>query len=127
MDQEVRAWDVFTGLDSTVKNMITAFRVIGEFSCQRQALAQVTQLNNLIIALFSELTPGDRQKIMTIYTIHVHARDGGYALVAQKTESQNSFMWAKQLRDRWAEKDGHCYRVVLQKCHEKGRKQLKKG
>ena len=34
--------------------------------------------------LLGELTPGDRQKIMTICTIDVHARDVVAKLIAQK-------------------------------------------
>lgn len=30
MDKEMRAWDTFTGLESTVKNMVTSLRAVGE-------------------------------------------------------------------------------------------------
>ena len=30
LDKEMRAWDTFTGLDSTVKNMVTSLRAVGE-------------------------------------------------------------------------------------------------
>ena len=30
MDKEAKAWDVFSGLDGTVKNMITSLRSVGE-------------------------------------------------------------------------------------------------
>jgi dynein heavy chain len=30
LDKEVRAWDAFSGLDSTVKNMVTSLRAVGE-------------------------------------------------------------------------------------------------
>lgn len=36
---------------------------------------QIQQLNQLIVMLLSKLSKGDRQKIMTICTIDVHARD----------------------------------------------------
>lgn len=45
---------------------------------------QVTQLNSLIHMLLGELSPGDRQKIMTICTIDVHARDVVANLISQK-------------------------------------------
>ena len=45
---------------------------------------QVTQLNTLITLLIGELTPGDRQKIMTICTIDVHARDTVAKLISHK-------------------------------------------
>lgn len=36
---------------------------------------QIAQLGALITMLLGDLTPGDRQKIMTICTIDVHSRD----------------------------------------------------
>lgn len=30
LDKEMRAWDAFTGLDGTVKNMMTSLRAVGE-------------------------------------------------------------------------------------------------
>ncbi|CAJ0915882.1 unnamed protein product, partial [Ranitomeya imitator] len=44
----------------------------------------IAQLNALINMLLGELTPGVRQKIMTICTIDVHARDVVAKLIAQK-------------------------------------------
>lgn len=45
---------------------------------------QVSQLNTLISMLIGQLAPGDRQKIMTICTIDVHARDVIAKMIAQK-------------------------------------------
>lgn len=45
---------------------------------------QVSQLNTLISMLIGQLTPGDRQKVMTICTIDVHARDVVAKMIAQK-------------------------------------------
>lgn len=45
---------------------------------------QVSQLNALISMLIGQLAPGDRQKIMTICTIDVHARDVVAKMIAQK-------------------------------------------
>lgn len=45
---------------------------------------QVSQLNSLISMLIGQLTPGDRQKVMTICTIDVHARDVVAKMMAQK-------------------------------------------
>lgn len=45
---------------------------------------QVSQLNTLITMLIGQLTPGDRQKVMTICTIDVHARDVVAKIIAQK-------------------------------------------
>lgn len=49
---------------------------------------QVSQLNTLISMLVGQLTPGDRQKIMTICTIDVHARDVVAKIIAQKVRKQ---------------------------------------
>ncbi len=46
---------------------------------------QVSQLNSLITQLLSpEITPGERQKIMTVCTIDVHARDVVTKMIANK-------------------------------------------
>lgn len=47
-------------------------------------ICQITQLNSLIHMLLGDLTPGDRQKIMTVCTIDVHARDVVANLITQK-------------------------------------------
>ncbi|XP_072311900.1 dynein axonemal heavy chain 9 [Eucyclogobius newberryi] len=70
---------------------------------------QVTQLNTLISLLIGQLSPGDRQKVMTICTIDVHARDVVAKMVAQKVENAQAFVWLCQLRHRWADTDKHCY------------------
>lgn len=51
-------------------------------------ICQVTQLNSLIHMLLGDLTPGDRQKIMTICTIDVHARDVVASLISQKVRGE---------------------------------------
>ncbi|CAL8367474.1 unnamed protein product [Boreogadus saida] len=70
---------------------------------------QITQLNSLIHMLLGELTPGDRQKIMTICTIDVHARDVVAKLIAQKVTTGQAFAWLSQLRHRWDEDSRQCY------------------
>uniref|UniRef100_A0A3Q3NPA1 Dynein heavy chain 9, axonemal-like n=1 Tax=Labrus bergylta TaxID=56723 RepID=A0A3Q3NPA1_9LABR len=69
---------------------------------------QVSQLNTLISMLIGQLTPGDRQKVMTICTIDVHARDVVAKMIAQKVENSQAFVWLSQLRHRWDEKEKHC-------------------
>uniref|UniRef100_A0A3Q2E606 Dynein heavy chain linker domain-containing protein n=1 Tax=Cyprinodon variegatus TaxID=28743 RepID=A0A3Q2E606_CYPVA len=69
---------------------------------------QVIQLNTLIEMLLGELSPGDRQKIMTVCTIDVHARDIVSSLVAQKVTNSQAFHWLSQLRHRWNEKLQEC-------------------
>ncbi|XP_056152723.1 LOW QUALITY PROTEIN: dynein heavy chain 9, axonemal [Lampris incognitus] len=70
---------------------------------------QVSQLNTLISMLIGQLSPGDRQKVMTICTIDVHARDVVAKIIAQKVENSQAFVWLSQLRHRWDEKEGHCF------------------
>ncbi|XP_068439704.1 dynein axonemal heavy chain 9 isoform X3 [Clinocottus analis] len=70
---------------------------------------QVSQLNTLISLLIGQLTPGDRQKVMTICTIDVHARDVVAKMAAQKVENSQAFVWLSQLRHRWDEKEKHCF------------------
>ncbi|KAF5902959.1 dynein heavy chain 9, axonemal, partial [Clarias magur] len=70
---------------------------------------QVSQLNTLITMLIGQLSPGDRQKVMTICTIDVHARDVVAKIIAQKVENSQAFVWLSQLRHRWDEKERHCF------------------
>ena len=59
---------------------------------------QVAQLNALITMLIGQLSKGDRQKIMTICTIDVHARDVVTKLINQKVRAAfkdpNLHCWA---------------------------------
>ena len=61
---------------------------------------QVQQLNSLISLLVGDLPKEQRQKIMTICTIDVHARDVVSMLVKEKVESSSTFAWQSQLRHR---------------------------
>ncbi|XP_077481740.1 dynein axonemal heavy chain 9 isoform X2 [Stigmatopora argus] len=70
---------------------------------------QVFQLNTLISMLIGQLSPGDRQKVMTICTIDVHARDVVAMMIAQKVDNSQAFLWLSQLRHRWDEKEKHCF------------------
>uniref|UniRef100_A0A3Q3L381 Dynein axonemal heavy chain 11 n=1 Tax=Labrus bergylta TaxID=56723 RepID=A0A3Q3L381_9LABR len=70
---------------------------------------QITQLNSLIHMLLGDLSPGDRQKIMTICTIDVHARDVVANLISQKVTTGQAFAWLSQLRHRWDDETSHCY------------------
>ncbi|XP_069366837.1 dynein axonemal heavy chain 11 [Paralichthys olivaceus] len=69
---------------------------------------QIIQLNSLIHMLLGDLTPGDRQKIMTVCTIDVHARDVVASLIAQKVTTGQAFAWLSQLRHRWHDETRHC-------------------
>ena len=71
--------------------------------------SQVAQLATLINMLIGELSKGDRQKIMTICTIDVHARDVVAKLIQQKVENAQAFLWLSQLRHRWDDQNSHCF------------------
>ncbi|XP_072903303.1 LOW QUALITY PROTEIN: dynein axonemal heavy chain 11 [Hemitrygon akajei] len=70
---------------------------------------QIAQLNVLINMLLGELTHSDRQKIMTICTIDVHARDVVANLITQKVNNSQAFTWLSQLRHRWNDEHKHCF------------------
>ncbi|GCC26775.1 hypothetical protein chiPu_0005195 [Chiloscyllium punctatum] len=70
---------------------------------------QVNQLNTLITMLIGQLSKGDRQKIMTICTIDVHARDVVAKIIAQKVDNSQAFIWLSQLRHRWDDETKHCF------------------
>uniref|UniRef100_A0A3B3RIQ7 Dynein axonemal heavy chain 17 n=1 Tax=Paramormyrops kingsleyae TaxID=1676925 RepID=A0A3B3RIQ7_9TELE len=70
---------------------------------------QVSQLNTLITMLIGQLSAGDRQKVMTICTIDVHARDVVAKIISQKVENSQAFLWLSQLRHRWDDDRQHCF------------------
>ncbi|KAM9371423.1 dynein axonemal heavy chain 9-like [Phaethornis superciliosus] len=70
---------------------------------------QVTQLNTLVTMLIGQLSKGDRQKIMTMCTIDVHARDVVAKMIAQKVNNAQAFIWLSQLRHRWSDEEQHCF------------------
>ncbi|XP_023561192.1 dynein heavy chain 9, axonemal [Octodon degus] len=70
---------------------------------------QVAQLKTLITMLIGQLSKGDRQKIMTICTIDVHARDVVGKMVSQKVDNAQAFLWLSQLRHRWDDEAKHCF------------------
>nr|XP_033816070.1 dynein heavy chain 17, axonemal isoform X1 [Geotrypetes seraphini] len=70
---------------------------------------QIIQLNALITLLIGSLSPGDRQKIMTICTIDVHARDVVAKMIITKVENAQAFTWQSQLRHRWDDEKKNCF------------------
>ncbi|KAI9536522.1 hypothetical protein NQZ68_032317 [Dissostichus eleginoides] len=70
---------------------------------------QISQLNMLISMLLGVLSSGDRQKIMTLCTIDVHARDIVASLIAQKVTTSLAFPWLSQLRHCWYEQQHQCF------------------
>ncbi|KAI8812367.1 dynein heavy chain and region D6 of dynein motor-domain-containing protein [Cladochytrium replicatum] len=69
---------------------------------------QVNQLTALIGLIQGELSRGDRQMIMTVCTLDVHARDIVAKLIAEKAENAQCFSWQAQLRLRWDEDQNDC-------------------
>ena len=67
------------------------------------------QLNALIVLLLTDLSKGDREKIVTICTIDVHSRDMVAKMITQKVENSTAFQWQTQLRHRWDKVEDHCY------------------
>lgn len=70
---------------------------------------QVNQLSALINILLTDLTEGDRQKIMTICTIDVHSRDVVMKMMTEKVEHATAFQWQSQIRHRWSDEYFHCF------------------
>ena len=70
---------------------------------------QVNQLVALIHHLVGKLSKGDRQNIMTICTIDVHARDVITKLITQKVDNAQAFLWLCQLRHRWDDIKSDCF------------------
>ncbi|XP_025270513.1 dynein beta chain, ciliary [Camponotus floridanus] len=77
---------------------------------------QIGQLNVLIAILRSELNENDRQKIMTICTIDVHARDVVGKLISIKADNSSNFQWQSQLRHRWDDKSEDCFANICDAC-----------
>ncbi|XP_023819910.1 dynein heavy chain 11, axonemal [Oryzias latipes] len=93
-------------------DMELVFRKLEEgfsFALKDYNKKQISQLNLLIGMLLGDLSPGDRQKITTVCTIDVHARDIVASLIAQKVTTSQAFQWLSQLRHRWDEQEHHCY------------------
>lgn len=70
---------------------------------------QVAMLNALINLLLGNLTPGDRQKVMTVCTIDVHSRDVVAKLISTKIRGADAFQWQCQLRHRWCLNANNCF------------------
>lgn len=70
---------------------------------------QVNQLTALISLIQGELSRGDRQMIMTVCTLDVHARDMVAKIIAEKAENAQCFSWQSQLRLRWDDTDNNCH------------------
>jgi dynein heavy chain len=70
---------------------------------------QCNQLTNLITLVQGDLSKGNRQMIMTICTLDVHARDMVAKLIQEKADNAQCFSWQSQLRLRWEEEQNDCF------------------
>lgn len=70
---------------------------------------QVNQLTALISLIQGHMTSGNRQMIMTVCTLDVHARDMVAKLINEKADSATCFSWQSQLRLRWDEDQNDCF------------------
>ena len=57
-----------------------------------------SRIMKLISKVRGNLTPGDRNKIITIITIDVHSRDAVEKLVLQNINDKENFQWSSQLK-----------------------------
>lgn len=69
---------------------------------------QVNQLTALIQLVQGELKGGERQMIMSVCTLDVHARDQVSKLITEKADNAQCFSWQSQLRLRWDEDENDC-------------------
>eukprot|EP01012_Entosiphon_sulcatum_P019543 TRINITY_DN24443_c0_g2_i1.p1 TRINITY_DN24443_c0_g2~~TRINITY_DN24443_c0_g2_i1.p1 ORF type:complete len:4685 (-),score=794.60 TRINITY_DN24443_c0_g2_i1:231-14285(-) len=81
---------------------------------------QEEQLAQLIAMVQTNLSEGERQKVMNLVTYDVHARDIVADLITAKIDSESSFMWQKQLRQRWDDKQKACFLEICDTSFEYG-------
>lgn len=90
---------------------------IKEYNKQQddQLVELITAIQGMIFSVCTACDSGtgqldaqDRQKIMTICTIEVHARDVVTNLWQSKQQSVTCFAWQGQLRHRWDEDRNDC-------------------
>ncbi|KAI9221923.1 dynein heavy chain and region D6 of dynein motor-domain-containing protein [Blastocladiella britannica] len=70
---------------------------------------QCLQLTALITLIQGQLSSADRQMIMAVCTLDVHARDIVAKLIAEKAENAQCFSWQSQLRLRWDDIENDCF------------------
>lgn len=63
----------------------------------RYSEKQVSQLSDLVKLTHTDLSKGDRTKIMVCITMDAHARDIVEKMIRSKVNSVNSFMWQSQV------------------------------
>ena len=79
----------------------------------RYSEKQVSQLSDLVKLTHTDLSKGDRTKVMVCITMDAHARDVVEKMIRSKVDSVDSFMWQSQLK--------HKFRVPPEHARYKGR------
>jgi dynein heavy chain len=79
----------------------------------RYSEKQVNQLSDLVKLTHTDLSKGDRTKVMVCITMDAHARDIVEKMIRSKVNSVDSFMWQSQLK--------HKFRVPPEQARFKGR------
>ena len=62
---------------------------------------QINQLNDLIRLTQTNLSKGDRTRIMVSITMDAHGRDIVQKMIRSKVDSEDSFMWQSQLKHKF--------------------------
>jgi dynein heavy chain len=79
----------------------------------RYSKKQVDQLSDLVKLTHTDLSKGDRTKVMVCITMDAHARDIVEKMIRSKVNSVDSFMWQSQLK--------HKFRVPPEHARYRGR------
>lgn len=73
----------------------------------RYSQKQREQLNDLIKLTRTDLTKGDRARIMNCITMDAHSRDVVESMIRQKVDSVDSFQWQSQLKHKFRVPPSH--------------------
>ena len=68
---------------------------------------QREQLNDLVKLTCTDLTKGDRSRVMNCITMDAHSRDVVESMVRQKVSSVDSFLWQSQLKHKFRSPPAH--------------------
>jgi len=88
----------FKALMSTNKNAMKDYLV-----------KKSAQLTSLIELVRTDLTRGERMKVMCLITLDAHSRDIVENIIRENVEDLNAFQWQSQLRFRWDPNESDCF------------------
>jgi dynein heavy chain len=93
------AEDALTAMSNGVSDALT-----------RYSEKQVKQLSDLVKLTHTDLSKGDRTRVMVCITMDAHARDIVEKMIRSKVNSIDSFMWQSQLKHKFRVPPKHaCY------------------